>query len=209
MCAAVCICRMIFLAGASNNHNDSFPFVLSFSSFCALHHFRRARSALSCYLPLFVRFPMPSFLWALPILSALGGIGWRGSVLLWGAVGRGGGRVGGGGGGGGSSHPLPSFPLRREILARGGSLLVSLLPQRCAWCWWGWPLASAGPHIPVCPGGRCMLLGGMLALAGVALVDHARSAHRQSKGSGLGLVPLCTRPRSWGEGGIRGLHPPL
>ena len=31
---------------------------------------------------------MPSFLWALPILSALGGIGWWGSVLLWG-VGRG------------------------------------------------------------------------------------------------------------------------
>ena len=27
---------------------------------------------------------MPSFLWALPILSVLGGIGWRESVLLWG-----------------------------------------------------------------------------------------------------------------------------
>ena len=65
-----------------NNHDDSFPFVLSFSSFCALHRFRRARSALSCYLPLFVPFPMPGVLWALPILSALGGIGWRGSMLL-------------------------------------------------------------------------------------------------------------------------------
>ena len=28
------------LTGASNNHNDSFPLVLSFSSFCALHRFR-------------------------------------------------------------------------------------------------------------------------------------------------------------------------
>ena len=43
---------------SSNNHNDSFPFVLSSSSFCALHRFRRARSALSCYLPLLVPFPM-------------------------------------------------------------------------------------------------------------------------------------------------------
>ena len=36
MCAGVCIRRIIFLTGASNNHNDSFPFVLSFASFCAL-----------------------------------------------------------------------------------------------------------------------------------------------------------------------------
>ena len=55
--AGVCICWIIFLTGASNNHNDSFPFFLSFSSFCALHRFRRARSALSC-LPPFVR-PFP------------------------------------------------------------------------------------------------------------------------------------------------------
>ena len=47
----------------------------------------------------------------------------------------------------------------------------------------------------------------MLAIAGAALVDHARSAHRQSKGSGPGLVPLFTRPRNWGEGGVRGLPP--
>ena len=60
---------------------------------------------------------MPSFLWALPILSALGGIGRRESMLLWGG-GRGGG--GGGGGGVGSSHPAPSFPLRRGILGGGG-----------------------------------------------------------------------------------------
>ena len=44
MRAGVCVCRIIFLTGASNNHNDSFPFVLDFSSFCALHRFRRGRS---------------------------------------------------------------------------------------------------------------------------------------------------------------------
>ena len=44
MRAGVRICRIIFLTGASNNHNNSFPFVLSISSFCALHQFRRAQS---------------------------------------------------------------------------------------------------------------------------------------------------------------------
>ena len=81
MRAGVCICRIIFLTGASNNHNDSFPFFLSLF-LCALHRFRRARSALSCYPPWFVPFPLPSFFPALSILSALGGIGWRGCVLL-------------------------------------------------------------------------------------------------------------------------------
>ena len=52
-----------------------------------------------------------------------------------------------------------------------------------------------------------MLFASMMALAGVALVDHARSARRQSKGSGPGLVPLRTHPRSWGYGGVRGLPP--
>ena len=47
----------------------------------------------------------------------------------------------------------------------------------------------------------------MMALAGAAVVDRARGAHRQSKGSGPGLVPLHTHPRSWGEGGVRGLPP--
>ena len=119
----MCICRIVFLTGASNNGNDSFPFFLSFFSFCALHRFRRARSALPCYLPLFVPFSMPCFFPALSILSALGGIGWQGCVLL-----QGGGRGGGGGGrvGVGSSLPAPSFPLKREILAPGGSLLVSV-----------------------------------------------------------------------------------
>ena len=52
-----------------------------------------------------------------------------------------------------------------------------------------------------------MLFADMMALAGAAVVDHARSARRQSKGSGPGLVPLRTRPRSWEEGGVRGLPP--
>ena len=43
----MCICRIIFLKGASNNHNDSFPVFLSLF-FCALHRFRRVRSALPC-----------------------------------------------------------------------------------------------------------------------------------------------------------------
>ena len=53
-----------------------------------------------------------------------------------------------------------------------------------------------------------MLFAGMMAFARAAVVDHARSARRQSKGSGL--VPHRTRPRSWGEGGVHGLPaPPL
>ena len=85
------------MTGASNNHNDSFLLVFSFSSFCALHRFRRARSALSCYLPSLVLFPMPSLLWVLPILCVHEGIGWRGSMLLWG---------GGSGGGGGQGSTV-------------------------------------------------------------------------------------------------------
>ena len=101
-------------------------------------------------------------------------------MLLWGGV---------GGGGVGSSHPVPSLPLRRKILAQGVSLLVLV-------CFW--PLAFAGPHIPVCPGHSCMLFGGMLALAGAAVVDHARCARRRSKGSGPGLVPLRACPYAVG-----------
>ena len=52
-----------------------------------------------------------------------------------------------------------------------------------------------------------MLFDGMMALAGAAVVDHACSARRQSKGSGLGLVPLRTCPRSWGEGGVHAPPP--
>ena len=102
----------------------------------------------------------------------------------------------------GSSLPDPSFPLRREILAQGGSLLVSV----CL-VWVVLATCFCGPHIPVCPGRSCMLFAGMMALAGAAVVDRAHSARRQSKGSGPGLVPLRTRPRSWGAGGVRGLPP--
>ena len=88
LCAqGVCICGIMFLTGASDTHNDSFPLVLSFSSFCALHHFRRPRSALFCYLLLVVPVPLPSFLRALPIHSAPGGHwvsgGGGGHSTLW------------------------------------------------------------------------------------------------------------------------------
>ena len=53
-----------------------------------------------------------------------------------------------------------------------------------------------------------MLFDGMMILVGAAVVDHARSARRQSKASGPGLVPLRARPRSWGEGGVRAPPPP-
>ena len=33
----------------------------------------------------------------------------------------------------GSSHPVPSFPLRRKILAQGGSLLVSVCLVLLVW----------------------------------------------------------------------------
>ena len=45
-----------------------------------------------------------------------------------------------------------------------------------------------------------MVFAGMMALGGAAVVDHAHSARRQSKGLG-------PRPHGWGEGGVRGLPP--
>ena len=51
------------------------------------------------------------------------------------------------------------------------------------------------------------MFDGMLALAGAAVKDYARSARCQSEGSRPGLVPLRMRPRSWGKGGVRGLPP--
>ena len=91
----VYICRIIFLTGASNNDHDSFPFFFSFSSFCALHRFRRARSALSCYLPLFIPFPLPSFFSTLSILSALGALGGGGACCCREGVEEGAGEGGG------------------------------------------------------------------------------------------------------------------
>ena len=67
--------------------------------------------------------------------------------------------------------------------------------------------ASTGPHIPDCLARSFMMYAGLMALACVAVVDHARSAHHQTTGSGPGLGPLCTRPRSWGEGGVNGFLP--
>ena len=52
----------------------------------------------------------------------------------------------------GSSLPDPSFPLRREILAQGGSLLVSVCLV------WVVLATSAGPHIPVWGVGRLQQL---------------------------------------------------
>ena len=91
-CVRMCICRIIFPTGASNNHNDSFPFVLAFASFSALHHFWRAWFA--ALLPPLV-FPFP------PVSSGLSMF-----VLSWGVKGGGGtcccgegGMLRGGGGG--------------------------------------------------------------------------------------------------------------
>ena len=56
-----------------------------------------------------------------------------GDVLLW-------------GGGGGPSRPVPSFPLRRKILAQRGSLLVSvylvLVALATCFCWPTYPSLS-------------------------------------------------------------------
>ena len=59
MCAGVCICGITSLTEPSNKHHDAFPLVLSFASFCALHYYWRARSALPCYPPPPLVFPCP------------------------------------------------------------------------------------------------------------------------------------------------------
>ena len=137
------------------------PFALSFASFCALHQFRRARSALPRYLPLCSPFPLPCLLWALPVRPVLGG-----NVLLWG---------GGGRGARGSLCPVPSFPLRREILAQGGSLSVLVCLVLVGF---GHLLLLAHVSHPVCPGRSFMLFAGMIAPAGAAVVDHALCTRR-------------------------------
>ena len=59
--------------------------------------------------------------------------------------------------------PCPLLPLEEgDPGSRGAPCWC-----RCTWCWWFWPLASAGPHIAVCPGRSFMLLlAGLMALAG-------------------------------------------
>ena len=58
-------------------------------------------------------------------------------------------------------HPVPFFPLRRMILAQGGSLLVSvclvLVVLATCFCW------PTYPSLSVCPEHSCMLFDGMLA----------------------------------------------
>ena len=54
-----------------------------------------------------------------------------------------------------------------------------------------------------------MLFVGLTALSGAVVVDHALSAHRQSKGPGPGLETLRMRPCSWGKGSPWPLPPPL
>ena len=119
------------------------------------------------------------YLWALYVRLVLGGKGRWGNVLLW----------GGGRGGGWPPRHVPSSPLRRKVLAQGGSLLVSvyLALVVLATC-------SAGPYPS-----SFMMFAGLMPLVGAAVADHARSVHRQTKGSRPVLVPLRTHPRSWGE----------
>ena len=116
--AGVRICRIIFLTGASNNHNGSFPFVLSFASFCTLHHFRRAQSALPCYPPLVFPFPPAHFPLGSPCSSFHAVTGARGTRCCgegegeWEWEGE-----------GGSLRPVPSFSLRgrvRSVVVRVG-----------------------------------------------------------------------------------------
>ena len=97
----MCICRIIFLTEASNNHNDSFPFFLSLFSFCALHRFRRGKgrwrkASVSDCLP-----AHSDPLWVRPCF---------GCVVCVCVCGGGGG--GAGAGGGGFSPPLKSPKLQ-------------------------------------------------------------------------------------------------
>ena len=82
----------------------------------------------------------------------------------------------------GSSRPVP---LRRKILLKGAPCWC-----RCTWCWWLWPLASAGPHIPVCPGRSFMLFDGLMALAG-AVVCVGGGGGRLTKKliKNVGIIP--------------------
>ena len=94
--------------------------------------------------------------------------------------------------------PCPLLPLEEGCGSRGLLVGVGVLGVG----------GSAGLHIPVCPGRSFMLFAGMKALAGAAVVDHAHSTRRQTKGSGPGLVPLRTHPRRWGKGGVLPPRPP-
>ena len=66
----------------------------------------------------------------------------------------------------GSSHPVPSFPLRRKILAQGGSLLVSaclmLVVLATCICWPTYPSLSKGPTYQSLSEGGGGVLGGAI-----------------------------------------------
>ena len=52
------------------------------------------------------------------------------------------------------------------------------------------------------------MFAGLMALVGAAVVVHAHSTCRHTKGSGQGFVPLRKRPCSWGEGRVCPRPPP-
>ena len=107
---------------------------------------------------------------------------------------------------GGSSRPVPSFPVRWNVPAQGGSLLVSGVRGVGGF---GHLLLLA--HISQSAlGVVSCLFAGLMALAGAAGVDHAPTAARASVcatgvgGFGLGRDELSQQSngtRWWGIGG--------
>ena len=100
---------------------------------------------------------------------------------------------------GGLRCPVPSFPLRRGILAQGGSLLVSmylvLVVLATCFRWPTYPSLSWAQFHAVCR------LDG-LTWGGSGIPCMYRFGTEASS-------PLYAASR-WGEGGVRGLHlPPL
>ena len=76
----------------------------------------------------------------------------------------------------GSSHPAPSFPLRTEILAQGGSLLVLVclmwVVLATCFCWPTYPTQSV-LGVVAC----CLLGGGGSKKLENSLGDHLVSLH--------------------------------
>ena len=70
---------------------------------------------------------MPSFLWALPILSALGALGGRGACCCGGGVEEGAGT----GSGSGFIAPYPLLPLEEEDPGSRGLLGVGVMVSVC------------------------------------------------------------------------------
>ena len=102
--AGVCISRIIFLTGASNNHNDSFPLSFPFCLLLCSAPF----STLPCYLPLCFLLHLSSFPWALHVCPGVKGGG--GLCCCGEGVGVGEEEGEGGAGGGGGCALSPSSP---------------------------------------------------------------------------------------------------